>query len=210
MGTTQCSCCKHDAVNERSRRKITSHNKIQALKLKRTAPQNYRRRSSKRRPSSIKSRAWADSIKHDPASNTSKRKYHEICSDDEHDSSGKLIHAALTTSTSSSPRSPMLPDQPMPSTSVSPTHSTTQYLTSQPYFPYTNQTRTTLPISLPSSSDVVPLKLRSCMTMASLFSSIIAICNHQGAVTKVRFKSHVRLEGRRRVGQSHSAQTELP
>ena len=114
MGTTQYSCCKNDAVNERSRRKTTSHNKIQALKLKRRAPQNYWRRSSKRRPSSIKSRAWADSIKHDPASNTSKRKHHEICSDDEHDPAGKLIHAALTTSTSSSQHSPMLPDQPCP------------------------------------------------------------------------------------------------
>ena len=38
------------------------------------------------------------------------------------------------------------------------------------------QNSTTLWVSLPSSSDVVPLKLRSCNTMSSLFNFVLTIC----------------------------------
>ena len=51
-------------------------------------------------------------------------------------------------------------------------------------FPYTNKTsidakkqsKTTLWILIPSSTDAVPLTLRSCMTMSSLFDSVFKIC----------------------------------
>ena len=38
------------------------------------------------------------------------------------------------------------------------------------------QSKTTLWISIPSSADAVPVKLRSCMTMTALFDSVFKIC----------------------------------
>ena len=38
------------------------------------------------------------------------------------------------------------------------------------------QSKTILWISIPSSTDVVPLTLRSCITMSSLFDSVFMIC----------------------------------
>lgn len=40
----------------------------------------------------------------------------------------------------------------------------------------TKQNNTTLWISIPSSPDAVPLKLRSCLTVSSLFDSVLTIC----------------------------------
>ncbi|CAF9923621.1 MAG: hypothetical protein ALECFALPRED_002506 [Alectoria fallacina] len=45
------------------------------------------------------------------------------------------------------------------------------------------QSRTTLFIAIPLSTDSVPLKLRSCMTLSSLFNSVLAICAQPGQDT---------------------------
>ena len=55
----------------------------------------------------------------------------------------------------------------------------------EPYIPSTSETtmnagkqnNTILWVSVPSSNDAVPLKLRSCMTMSSLFDSVLTICS---------------------------------
>lgn len=47
------------------------------------------------------------------------------------------------------------------------------------------QKNTTLWISVPSSSDAVPLKLRSCMTVSSLFDSALTICGLADKQAKV-------------------------
>lgn len=47
------------------------------------------------------------------------------------------------------------------------------------------QKNTALWISIPSSSDAVPLKLRSCMTISSLFDSALTICGLADQQAKV-------------------------
>ncbi|KAL9069759.1 MAG: hypothetical protein Q9161_005344 [Pseudevernia consocians] len=42
------------------------------------------------------------------------------------------------------------------------------------------QSHTTLFIAIPLSTDTVPLKLRSCMTLSSFFTSVLAICAQPG------------------------------
>lgn len=46
------------------------------------------------------------------------------------------------------------------------------------------QSRTTLFIAIPLSTDTVPLKLRSCMTIPSLFNSVLAICAQPGQTSQ--------------------------
>lgn len=91
-------------------------------------------------------------------------------------------------STRSSPRptpstSSQTHSRPSTPTTSSTPHSTIPPPSSSSPTPLTpdRQSRTTLFIAIPLSSDTVPLKLRSCMTLSSFFASVLAISAIPGA-----------------------------
>lgn len=115
-----------------------------------------------------------------------------------HTSTSPQLSAAMPSpSTRSSP-------QPTPSTS---SHDPSRFPTptssnphssssSSPLAPH-KQSRTTLFIAIPLSTDTVPLKLRSCMSLPSLFAAVLAICPHPGqdAVSGIRATFDWKREG---------------
>ncbi|KAM0796675.1 hypothetical protein BDR22DRAFT_892999 [Usnea florida] len=95
----------------------------------------------------------------------------------------------------SSPLNPKSPQLPTINRSPHPTPSTPSQLASRFSTPPTSaypqstdsstallsphkQSRTTLFVAIPLSTDAVPLKLRSCMTLSSLFTSVLAVSAH--------------------------------
>lgn len=83
--------------------------------------------------------------------------------------------------------SPSTRSSPPPSTSSqqnsrvsTPTSFNPQSTHSSSFLASHKQSRTTLFIAIPLSHDMVPLKLRSCMTISSFFTSVLAICAQPG------------------------------
>lgn len=90
-----------------------------------------------------------------------------------------------------SPSTPSSRPPPTPSTSSqqnsrlsTPISSNPQSTDSSSVLASHKQSRTTLFIAIPLSTDTVPLKLRSCMTIPSLFNSVLAICAQPGQTSQ--------------------------
>ena len=85
------------------------------------------------------------------------------------------INRAGSSSAQSHP-TPEPPEIPNPNAQFSSTHATPKPSIPEMSMSTKKQNNTTLWISIPSSTDAVPMTLRSCMTMSSLFHSVFKIC----------------------------------
>lgn len=118
-------------------------------------------------------------------SNSPKRR--RLCNDTDEAANerGQHHNAAESSSALKSSFSPPLMVSPDLNKYPSSTHE--RYLPSTPRtsLDAKKQNNTILWILMPSLSELVPLKLRSCMTMASLFDSVLAVCGLTGQQDKV-------------------------
>ncbi|KAF6224513.1 hypothetical protein HO133_011090 [Letharia lupina] len=95
--------------------------------------------------------------------------------------SPQLPTAMRSPSTHSSPRPTPSASSLNPSRFPTPTSLNPEEPTDSPFqLPSHKQSRTTLFIAIPLSTDTVPLKLRSCMTLSSFLTAVLAICAQPG------------------------------